>query len=126
MTISLIRFAGITLFGVICFEAGWLIKGWQGDSQQLAVERAAQQIVDATRQRESDIAGTVEARLQELKANQTVIDRGVIREIEKPVYLRVCLDQPAISLLNAAARGEPARDPAKPAREVPGAAQPVK
>lgn len=126
MTVSLIRLAGIVLFGIICFEAGWLTKGWQGDSQLLAVERAAQQIVDATRQRESEIAGTVEARLAELKANQTVIDRGVIREIEKPVYLRVCLEPAALVLLNAAARGEPARDPAEPAREVPGAAQPVK
>lgn len=126
MTISLIRFAGILLFGIICFKAGWLIKGWQGDSQLLAVERAAQQIVEAARDRESEIAGTVEARLAELKANQTVIDRGVIREIEKPVYLRVCLEPGAISLLNAAARGEPARDPAGPAGEVSGPAQPAK
>lgn len=126
MTISLIRFSGLLLFGVICFEAGWLIKGWQGDSQLLAVERAAQQIVEAARDRESTIAGTVEARLAELKANQTVIDRGVIREIEKPVYLRVCLEPGAISLLNAAARGEPARDPARPAGEVSSPAQPAK
>lgn len=126
MTISLIRFSGLLLFGIICFEAGWLIKGWQGDSQMLAVERAAQQIVEATRQRESDIAGTIEARLAELKANQTVIDRGVIREIEKPIYLRVCLEPGAIGLLNAAARGEPARDPAKPAGEVHGSAEPAK
>lgn len=126
MTVSLIRVAGLALFAAVCFEAGWLIKGWQGDSQLLAVERAAQQIVEATRQRESEIAGTIEARLAELKANQTVIDRGVIREIEKPVYLRVCLERDAVSLLNAAARGEPASDPAKPAGQVPGATQPAK
>lgn len=107
------------------FASGWKVKGWQVDSVNLAVEQAAQAIRDDAIQRESGIAGKVEERLSTLTANQTVIDRGIIREIQKPIYQRVCLEPDVIGLLNAAARGETAPAPAKPTGQVSGNAQPA-
>lgn len=125
MTIDAIRAAVIAALAALCVATGWQLRGWKEDSEDLAVERAATAIVEAARSRESGIAGTVEKRLAELQANHTIIDRGVIRETEKPIYLRVCLEPAAVSLLNAAARGESAGDPAKPAGQVPGAVKPA-
>lgn len=116
----------LALYGVLVagiFASGWKVKGWQVDSVNLAVERAAQAIRDDAIHRESGIAGKVEERLSTLTANQTVIDRGIIREIQKPIYQRVCLEPDAIRLLNAAARGEAPADPAKPVGQVPGDAK---
>lgn len=114
---------GVNLYLIIAsaaFAAGWLVHGWKEDSANLAVERAAAAIRDHALARESAIAAKVEQRLAELKANQTVIDRGIIRETEKPVYRNVCLpDSRVIGLLNAAAQGA-AADPAELAGEVPG------
>jgi len=100
---------GVNLYLIIAsaaFAAGWLVHGWKEDSANLAVERAAAAIEQQALARESAIAAKVEQRLGELKANQTVIDRGVIREIQNPVYRNVCMLPTAVDMLNALARGE--------------------
>lgn len=86
---------------------GWVGRGWYEDSQDLAEERGAQAAIDAAMERESKIAEKVETRLADLQANERIIDRGVIREIQNPVYRNVCLPAGGLRLLNAAARGEP-------------------
>ncbi|WP_416139078.1 hypothetical protein ACM26W_01315 [Halomonas sp. HK25] len=95
---------GATLLA-LCLAAGWVARGWYEDAQRLTAERATQQAIDAAMARESEIAAVVEQRLAELQANERVIDRGIIREIEKPIYRRVCLEPDAIRLLNHAAAG---------------------
>lgn len=90
---------------VAAFAVGYQVANWQNDSHALTAERAAQQAIDAAMSRESEIAAHVEERLGELQANELVIDRGIIREIEKPIYQRVCLGPDAIRLLNHAAAG---------------------
>lgn len=84
---------------------GWLARGWLEDSQRLTAERAVRQTIDAAMDRESEIAGAVEARLAELEANERIIDRGIIREVQRPIYRRLCLEPDAIRLLNDAAAG---------------------
>jgi len=96
------------------------VHGWKEDSANLAVERAAAAIEQQALARESAIAAKVEQRLGELKANQTVIDRGVIRETQNTVYRNVCIPESGRVLVNSAARGEAV--PAEPAGEVPGGA----
>lgn len=86
---------------------GWVGRGWYEDSQDLAEERGAQAAIDAAMERESRIAEKVETRLADLKANERIIDRGVIREIQNPVYRNVCVPESGRLLINAAARGEP-------------------
>lgn len=111
------KLIGAALAVVAAFGSGWQVRGWHEDSVRLAASEAQNRALGAAMQRESDIAKTVEQKLAELKANQTVIDRGVIREIVKPEYRTVCLPDNAVRLLNAAARGEAV--PADPAGPVP-------
>lgn len=103
----------------VALAVGWTVRGWKEDSENLAVERAADAIVQKANANESAIAKKVEDRLAGLTANQTVIDRGIIREVQKPIYQRVCLEPDAIRLLNAAARGEDPTATAEPAGKVP-------
>lgn len=98
--------AAYAIVAAISFGTGWAVHGWKVDSENLAVERAARAIADKAMTRESGIAAKVEERLAELTANQTVIDRGVIREIQNPVYRNVCMLPTAVDMLNALARGE--------------------
>lgn len=98
---------------------GWTARGWYEGSKQLVATEAAMETARIAMQRESDIAKTVETKLANLQANQTVIDRGVIREIQNPIYRSVCLPDAAVRLLNAAAKGA-AADPADAAGQVPG------
>lgn len=113
------RIAAYLIIAAIGIVVGWSTRGWKEDSENLAIERAAQAIVDKATANESAIAQKIEDRLAGLTANQTVIDRGIIREIQKPIYQRVCLEPDAIRLLNAAARGEAPADTAEPAGKVP-------
>ncbi|WP_417216572.1 hypothetical protein [Alcanivorax sp.] len=79
---------------------GWTARGWYEGKKDLAALKAAQAAIDAAMARESDIAQAVEEKLANLKANQTVIDRGVIREVVKPVYQRVCFEPDLVRMLN--------------------------
>jgi len=110
--------AAYAIVAAISFGTGWAVHGWKVDSENLAVERAARAIADKAMTRESGIAAKVEERLAELTANQTVIDRGVIREVQNTVYRNVCLPESGRMLVNAGARGEAV--PAEPAGKVPG------
>lgn len=116
------RIIAYFIVAAIGLAVGWTIKGWEQDSVNLAVERATKKIADDATARDSSIAKTVQDKLATLTANQTVIDRGIIREVQKPIYQRVCLEPDAIRLLNAAARGEAPDDSGKSAGQVPGRA----
>ena len=96
---------------------GWTARGWYEGKKDLAALKAAQAAIDAAMARESGIAQAVEEKLATLKANQTVIDRGVIREVVKPVYQRVCFEPDLVRMLNLES-GEAL--PADLAGEVPG------
>lgn len=101
---------------------GWETRGWKNDSEQAAVDRAADAITKKATANETGIAQKVEDRLATLKANEKVIDRGVIREIQNPIYRNVCLPDPALRMLNAAAKGQLPSQPAEPAGPVSGGA----
>lgn len=98
---------------------GWQVRGWLEDSDRLAAKTATEAALTAAMARESSIAAAVEQRLSGLQASETVIERGVIREIEKPIYRNVCLGDDAVRLLNAAASGQAASDTAILAGTVP-------
>lgn len=99
---------------------GWVARGWYEGDKQLAVMEDRVAIVALVRGDVSGIAAQVETKLAKLKANERVIDRGVIREIERPVYRNVCIGDRGVELLNAALRGEPATGSTEHAGEVPG------
>lgn len=107
----------LALIAGIAF-GGWTARGWYEGKRDLVELKAAQAAIDAAMARESKIAEKVETRLADLKANERIIDRGVIREIQNPVYRNVCVPAGGLRLLNAAARGEPV--PADAADPVPG------
>lgn len=92
---------------------GWFSRGWFEDSKRLAIVEDRQALAEEIRKDHAAIAGQVEARLAELKANERIIDRGVIREIRKPIYQRVCFEPELVELLNAAQRGESVTRPAE-------------
>ena len=113
-----LRLVLLATLAVAIAGGGWAARGWLEDAQRLSAERATREAIDAAMERESEIAAQVEAALADLDANERIIDRGIIREIEKPVYRRVCLEPDAIRLLNHAAAGT-APEPAEPDDALP-------
>ena len=100
---------------------GWVGKGWHEDSKELERQKATADAIAAALKSDSKIAAVVEKKLSGLKANQTVIDRGVTREVIKPVYRSVCLPGNGVSLLNAAATNDITGLSAEPDGEMPAA-----
>lgn len=84
-----------------CSLLGWSGRGWYEDSADLAELRGAQAAIDAAMQRESGIANALEIRLQELKANERVIERETVKIVNRPVYQSVCLDADGVRLINS-------------------------
>ena len=102
------------------FGAGWTSKGWLEDSKDLAAMEAQEALAEKIREGQAKISKQVEQRLSELRANERIIDRGVIREIQKPVYQRVCLEPGAIRLLNSVANGQaPGKPDGKSSNDAP-------
>ncbi|MBB5322323.1 hypothetical protein [Marinobacter oulmenensis] len=104
---------------------GWTSRGWFEDAKRLAVVEDRQELAEQIRGDVSGIAQSVEQRLGELQANERIIDRGIIREIQKPIYQRVCAEPAVVRMLNAALRGEPDTRPAEPAGQMPPGASPT-
>jgi hypothetical protein len=96
---------GAVVFAAI-FYGGWNSRSWYEASIREAALLAQQAALNAAMNRESKIAALVEDKLSTLKANQTIIDRGVVREIIKPEYRDICFSDDALRLLSAAAKGE--------------------
>ncbi len=97
--------AGLLASSVAGFTGGWQINNWRHTASLVAERDTNQRAINAASQRESAIAAQLEKRLADLRANQTIIDRGVIREIQKPVYRVVCIQPDGLRYINAAAAG---------------------
>lgn len=95
------------------FGAGWLVNGWRQDALELVAKKAVSAAVK-TQAKSEAIASAVEERLAALKITERIIDRGVIREIKtnSTIYSRECLPAAGRLLINAAAKGYAASQPA--------------
>jgi len=110
------------VLAVACFGGGWKVRAWKAGAD----ERAATEQAVADAKRRSKDADTAAAFYEKSKATQDVRERIVVKEVtrvvEKPVYLRECLDDDGLRILSEdvqsrAAPGEPA--PAVPAASAP-------
>ncbi|NWO05811.1 MAG: hypothetical protein HLX50_08990 [Alteromonadaceae bacterium] len=114
---------GVVAAGLVV--TGWASRGWFEDAKRLAVVEDRQELAEQIRGDVSGIAKSVEQRLGELQANERVIDRGIIREIQRPIYQRVCAEPAVVRMLNAALRGEPDAGSTEPADQMPEGASPA-
>lgn len=98
----------ITAAAAIVGAGGWMARGWFEDSKELVAVEAQQALATEIRSDMGKVVRTVEDRLKGLKANERIIDRGIIREIQKPVFRNVCIppDGDAFRLLHSIANGE--------------------
>ena len=99
----------------VCIAAGWTLCGWYEDSKDLAAQNERDAILALIRDKESGIARTVEKRLQELRANERIIEQRTTEIIERPVYRNICIDADGMRIINGLAAGYPA----KPVGEMP-------
>ncbi|MEQ5834228.1 hypothetical protein [Marinobacter sp. NFXS9] len=119
-----LKIAGYALLVAVIAWSGWQARGWFEDSKDLAAKEAMEKTLDAAMDRESKVAREVQDKLAQLKPTERIIDRGIIREVQKPIYKRVCFEPELVRLLNAAADGETAALPGKLTDEVPADATP--
>lgn len=96
---------GVAIAGGIFF-GGWQVRSYYEDSKDLAAKEERDKILQAVESRESKIALNVQEQIRSLDINTRTIDRGIIREVEKPVYRDVCLPANGVRLFNAIANGE--------------------
>ena len=113
MTTNQKSFIVLTLLA-LSFSAGWLVNGWRQDALELVAQKAANSAAAQAQEKGAAIASAVEGRLAALKITERIIDRGVIREIKtnSTVYSRECLPDSGRLLVNAAAQGHAASQPA--------------
>ena len=100
------------------FIAGWQVKGAFVAKRDLAIIEAKNEFIKAYQEAEAHTASIVETRLQELKANERVIERERIKIIDRPVYSNECLDADGLLLIERARTGK--ANPIKPTSEVSG------
>lgn len=96
---------GVAVAGSLFF-GGWQVRSYYEDSKNLAAKEERDKIMNIVESRESKIALNVQQQIRDLDINTRTIDRGIIREIEKPIYRDVCLPANGVRLFNAIANGE--------------------
>jgi cell division protein FtsB len=100
-----VQVIAIIIVNFLIAYAGWYGRGLHEHSKSLVALEVAVEKNNQSLARESEIAKIVIEKLSTLEASERVIDRGIIREIEKPMYRNVCLSDDAVRMLNEAARG---------------------
>lgn len=91
---------------VVTFIAGWQVKGAFVAKRDLAILEAKNEFIKAYQEGEAHTASIVESRLQELKANERVIERERIKLVDRPVYSNECLDADGLLLIERARTGQ--------------------
>ena len=101
---------------IIAFIAGWQVKGAFVAKRDLAILEAKNEFIKAYQEGEAHTASIVEKRLQELKANEKVIERERVKIVDRPIYSNECLDLDGLFLIERARTGE--ANPKQPTNEV--------
>ena len=104
-----IKLLVIALSAAVLLGAGWQTRAWYEDSRNLTAERARQEVLDAVRSSIASVGELVEQQRSDLRVKERVIDRGVIREVQKIIYReRECFEPDLVRLLNLGAQGRSA------------------
>ncbi|TXH46573.1 MAG: hypothetical protein E6Q97_29350 [Desulfurellales bacterium] len=98
------------LLGFVLLSMG-AIGGYRYSEGRHAVADAKAQelrqaLIDQQRAHEAQVAQTLEAKLSELQANQTVIERERLKIVDRPVYKNVCIDDQGLDLISKARAGK--------------------
>lgn len=88
------------------FAAGWVVKGVFVDSQAVAIEKAKAAMIAELRDNEAHIANILEHKLKDLKANEKVIQKEVVKLIDRPVYRSECIDADGVHIIERARTGK--------------------
>ena len=97
------------LSGLAC--GAFVVWLWHDASvSRIETERVSERLesafsVIAANKADQSIAATLEARLSELRANETTIIREREKIVEMPVYRNVCLEPSGVQLANDAKNG---------------------
>lgn len=85
------------------FAAGWTAAGWQRDSTDLVIERAASLSAERSREAVQAVSSAsgkkLETQLEELR---DVIPASIRTEVVKPVFTNVCVSADFIRMYNDA------------------------
>lgn len=106
----------VAIVVIVSFIAGWQVKGAFVAKRDLAIAEAKAEFIKAYQTAEADKASILETKLQELKANEKVIERERIKIVDRPVYSNECLDADGLQLIERARTGK--TDPSQPANKV--------
>lgn len=101
---------------IIAFIAGWQVKGAFVAKRDLAILEAKNEFIKAYQEGEAHTASIVEKRLQELKANEKVIERERVKIVDRPIYSNECLDADGLFLIERARTSE--TNPKQPTNKV--------
>lgn len=88
------------------FSAGWKVKGAFEAKRNLAILEAKNEFINAYQKNEANIAGIVQSKLDELRANERIIERDKIKIIDRPVYSNECIDDDGLHIIESARTGK--------------------
>jgi hypothetical protein len=102
--------AAIVIIG--SFSTGWSVKGAYVAKEELAIAEAKNELINAFRAMEGNVAGVVEDKLADLKANERVINNEIVKIVNRDVYRNECIDADGLQLIERARTGK--SEPTKP------------
>lgn len=117
MNLDALKIAGVILVSTMLFYAGYSVRGAYDSKLKLAIEQAKNEFVDMYRDSEQKQADTLQAKLDELKANERVVNHEVTKIINRDVYRNTCLDTDGLQLIESARNGK--ADTSEPIKQLP-------
>jgi len=112
-----LKLIAYVLVSTLLFATGYSVRGAYDSKQKLAIEQAKAEFVQMYRDSEQKQANTLQLKLDELKANERVINHEITKVIQNNIYRNECLDTPGVQLIERARTGK--ADTSEPSSEMP-------
>jgi hypothetical protein len=100
-----IKTISILILMFLCSYLGYKYNDYKRDSEYSAAKEAAEFVIRAEQNRESEIAKIMNKKLEQLNANERIIERERIKLVDRPIYNVECIDDEGLELIKKYAQG---------------------
>jgi hypothetical protein len=103
--ISLLKCIPILLCIGAVFWAGYYSRGIYDEDGKLRQEAVLKAKSDSLAKQEAAVASELQSRLDALQKASDAVQKVVVREVQKPIYLNKCFEDSGVALINNVAKG---------------------
>lgn len=101
-----IRLIGYSILLFFMMYIGWYAHDVYDDSQELLIEQAKKEFLSSYQASEQNQANILQNKLDQLHANERIVNHEITKIVNRDVYHNVCIDADGLRTIESARTGQ--------------------